>query len=136
MVARHVVAEPETLGQRLITGRPADELTVTLVGKAGASVLGDRSDHPHVAAIDQYVGYRFAQRTSARDGEQMRLALAAGVLDKVGLRQAHGLRENGLGDFDLVIESQLTDHARRGSSKRCELASESRAGSDFDHRHE
>ena len=82
------------------------------VGETGAGVLDDRVGDFPVAARYQHLGDGFAQGCALRDGEKMRLALALGGCDQVGVVQPFGAFENRTGHLDVVVSRQSADHAQ------------------------
>src|SRR5262249_21928550 len=79
MGARDVAAGADRGGEQVVAGRAGDQAAEAGVGEPGAGVAGDRADHLAVAALDQDVGDRLAQRLALGDGQQMLLALAARI---------------------------------------------------------
>ena len=69
-------------------------------------------DDVAVAAFDQDVGHRFAERSALRHGEQMRLAFDPGTGDERRVPEPLRLLEYWLGDVDIVIEGEQVDHVR------------------------
>ena len=63
-------------------------------------------DDVAVAAFDQNVGHRFAQRPALGDGVEVLLALAAGIGEEVPLVEPFGQREHRPRDFDVIIEGE------------------------------
>ena len=99
--------------QDVVAGRALDQHAEAGVGKPGADVSHDRMDHVAVAAFDQNVGHRFAERLALRDGEKMLLALGAGADHEVAVVEPFGLREHRARDFDIVIEGEHVDDVGR-----------------------
>ncbi len=95
--------------QCVVAGRTLDQHAVTGVGKAGADISGHRMDHFAVAAFDQNVGHRLAQRAALRDGVKMLLALGAGADQEIPVVEPLGLGQDRAGDFDVVIEGEHVD---------------------------
>ena len=75
--------------------------------------LDHRMDHVAVAAFDQDVGDRLAQRRALRDGEKVLLALIGAGDDQVAVVKPGRLRQHRACDFDVVIEGEHMDHVRR-----------------------
>ena len=70
-------------------------------------------NHVAVAALDQDVGHRLAQRRALRDGEQMLLALVAAGGDQIAVVKPWRLGEDRACDLDVVIEGEHVDYVRR-----------------------
>ena len=62
--------------------------------------------HLGIAALDENVGDRFADRLAQRDRVEMILALGLGALDQGGLVERPRVRQDRAGDLDLVVERQ------------------------------
>ncbi len=69
-------------------------------------------DDVAVAAFDQNVGHRFAERSALRHGEQMRLAFDPGAGDERRVPEPLRLFEHWPGDVDIVIKGEQVDHVR------------------------
>ena len=91
-----------------------------------------RLDHLIVAALDQHVGDRAAQGLAGRNRHQMRLALAARILDQGLVVEPHRLRQHRACHLDDVIESQRADRERRGGVDRGETVGQQHLGRGFD----
>ncbi len=89
-----------------------------------------------VAAFDQHVGHRFAQRLALRNREQVLLALAAGVGQEFALVEPLRLTEHEVRDFDVVVEGEHVDDVRGGVRNRRQPLRELGAGLCLDRFHE
>ena len=89
-------------------------------------------DHLVVAALDQHVGDRAAQGPAGRNRHQMRLALAARILDQGLVVEPHRLRQHRTCHLDDIIESQRADGERRGGVDRGETVGQQHLGRGFD----
>ena len=103
----------------------SDQLAKTAIRKAGAGVVGDGTDDVGFAALDQYFGDRFADRSTMRDGLKMTLALGTGVGNEVGFAERFRLAENRSRHGNGVIEGKRPNQRRRrvrvGGKTACEL---------------
>ena len=79
MRSRDVAAHADNGREIVVAGGALDQHAKAGVGKPGADILDHRMNDLAVAAFDQHVGHRFAQRLALRDGEQVALALGVGV---------------------------------------------------------
>jgi hypothetical protein len=93
---------------------------------------GHLVDHAAIAALDQHVGDALAEPEAARDGEQVFLALGAGVLNQVGLVQRERVNEHRPGHRDGVVERQRAHQLRRGIVDRGEPPRQPGARLQFD----
>ena len=97
-----------------------------------ARIVHGRLDHLIVAALDQHVGDRAAQGLAGRNRHQMRLALAARILDQGLVVEPHRLRQHGTCHLDDIIESKRADGERRGGVDRGETVGQQHLGRGFD----
>ncbi len=96
--------------QRVVAGRALDQHAEAGIGEARAGILDHRMDDVAVAAFDQHVGHRLAERAALRDGEKVLLAFGAGADQKVAVIEPFGLGENRACHLDVVIEGEHMDH--------------------------
>ncbi len=89
-------------------------------------------DHLVVAALDQHVGDGAAQDPARRNRHQMRLALAARVLDQGLVVEPHRLRQHRTRHLDDVVEGERADGERRRGVDRGEAVGQQRLGRGFD----
>ena len=109
-----------------------DQPRKTALGEFGAGVVDRALDHLVIAALDQHVGDRAAQHLAGRDRHQMRLALAARVLDQGLVVEPCRLRQHGSGNLDHVVERERPDRQRRRGVDRGETVGKQRLGGCFD----
>ena len=104
------------------------------VGKSRTAVLRGAQDNLCVAAIDQDVGHRRAERLAPGNREQMLLALLAGVLDQSRVVQSLGLRQDRTRHIDFVIERKPANDVRRRRLDRRQACGQegARRNLDFD----
>ena len=110
----------------------ADEAGKAALGELRARIVHGRLDHLIVAALDQHVGDRAAQGLAGRNRHQMRLALAARILDQGLVVEPHRLRQHRTCHLDDIIESKRADGERRGGVDRGEAVGQQRLGRGFD----
>ena len=113
MRTRNIAAHADLGRQVVVAGRALDQHAKAGVGEARAGILDHRMHDVAVAAFDQHVGHRFAQRSALRDGEQVLLAFAVGVGDERAVVEPLRLVEYRLRDFDVVVEGEHVDDVRR-----------------------
>jgi hypothetical protein len=101
--------------------RPTGEAAL---GQFRAGIVDGRVNDLVVAALDQHIGDRIREHLAPGDRHQMRLALAACVLDQRRVVEPHRLRQHGTGDLDDVVEGQRPDGLRRRGVDRRQTVGE------------
>ena len=119
MRARNVASQPDLGRQGIVVGGAIDQHAEAGIGKARAGIAHHRMDDVAIAALDQHIGHRFAQRRAPRDRQQMLLALGAGADQEVALVEPLRQRQHRAGDVDIVVEGQhVNDVGRRIGDRR------------------
>ena len=117
-LCRKIGAKAEDFDQFVVRAGARDDGGEALVGKPGSGVIGELSDHPAFAAIDDDVGHGRGKVGPAGNGEQVILPLLAGDLDQnVGPEPAR-IGKHAAGDLDLVVPGEMLDHLERGVVER------------------
>ena len=113
MLPRNVAAQAHFARQRIVAVRAMDQKAEAGVGEARAAVLHHRMDDVAVAALDEHVGDRFAERAALGDGVEVLLALAGGGGDQRRVGQPLRLAEHRARHFDVVVGGEHLDDVRR-----------------------
>ena len=135
MRPRDVAAHADFARQRVVAVRARDQDAEAGIGEAGAAVLHHRMHHVAVAALDQDVGHRFAERVALGDGVEMLLALAVGGGDEGVFAEPFRPGQHRARDFDVVVGGEELDDVRRRIGDRRQALGElgARLGLDLDH---
>jgi len=119
-VTRIFRPDADTLRKLVVTLRPANQLRKTGLGESRAGVRNGAHRHHAIAAFDQHIGHRLAQRAPLRNREQMLLAHRAGILDQRQIIETFGLCEDGASHVDFFVEGQTANGFRRRVRNGCQ----------------
>ena len=126
------MTQPEILGENGIALGSLDHVQEAEIGEPRAAVLDDVADHACITARHQHVGDGFIERFPLRDGEQMLLALGAGVFDQGFGIKLLGFAKHGTGDCNLIVKGKLADDVEGRTVETGEPAGELGARGDLD----
>ena len=126
--AWNITPQPDLCCQSIVMGGAIDQHAEAGIGKARAGIAHYRMDDVAIAALDQHVGHRLAQRRAPRDRQQMLLALGAGADQQIALVEALRQRQYRAGDVDVVVEGEHVNDVGRRIGERRDALRQSGAG--------